>query len=257
MNIFLFALQHLTRIYIKDIPFNEKDLGRSVMFFPLVGLLLGGILSAALYLSSMVFPPPATAAILVVLMVIMTGGLHLDGFMDTMDGVLSGRSRERKLEIMRDSRVGAFGALGAACLVLLKFSLILSVPGDLLPRLLILMPVISRWSMAYAVANFPYARPEGLGMLHVKYTGRTELAVATVTALALAAGAGGPAGLVLFVLAGLLTHLLCRKLAGQLGGLTGDTYGAANEIMEVAVLFLFFPVYKLAGLKLLWQGFVT
>lgn len=252
MNSFLFALQHLTRIYLKDVSFNEKDLGRSVMYFPLVGIIIGSILTALLFLSNMVFPPPATSAILVVLLVIITGGLHLDGFMDTMDGVLSGRSMERKLEIMKDSRVGAFGALGVACLLLLKFSLILSAPGELLPRLLLIMPVISRWAMAYAIAGFPYARPEGLGMHHVKYTGRTELAVATVTALALVAGAGGPAGLVLFLLAGPLTHLLCRQFSRQLGGLTGDTYGAANEIMEVAILLLFFPVYKFAGLAFLW-----
>jgi adenosylcobinamide-GDP ribazoletransferase len=66
------------------------------------------------------------------------------------------------------------------------------------------------------------------------------------------AGAGGPAGLVLFLMAGLLTHLLCMQFARQLGGLTGDTYGATNEIMEVAILLLFFPVYKFTGLKFLW-----
>lgn len=252
MNSFFFALQHLTRIYIKDVPFDEKDLGRSGMFFPLVGLLLGGIMVGLLWLSAAVFPPPATAALLVVGMVIVTGGLHLDGFMDTMDGVLSGRSRERKMEIMKDSRVGAFGALGLACLLLLKFALILSLPGHYLPRILILVPVLSRWGMVYAIARFPYARPEGLGKLYSQFTSNRELAVATLVACAVAAGAGGPAGLVLLGLAGISAHLLCAQFVKQLGGLTGDTYGAVNEILEVIVLLMFYPLYKFTLLKFWW-----
>ncbi|GBF32748.1 cobalamin synthase [Desulfocucumis palustris] len=254
MNKFLLALQMLTRIHVREVPYDEKAAGQSVMFFPLVGLLLGGLSAGVYFLSALVFPPPATAAIAVLALVIATGGLHLDGFMDTMDGVLSGRPRERKLEIMKDSRVGAFGALGAVCLLLLKFSLVLSLPGELVPRLLIIAPVISRWSMACAVTGFPYARPEGLGKSHANFSGKTELWVASLTALIFSGAAGGPGGIVLFALGGLLTQLLCRRLVGQLGGLTGDTYGATNEIVEVAVLFMFFPVYKL-GLNFLWPIF--
>ena len=244
MKTLAMALQFLTRFYVYRGEFDEAAYGRAPVFFPLVGLLMGAVwLLLYLGLRSL-FPPAVTAALLVVGMVVMSGGLHLDGFMDTMDGVFSGRPGKQMLEIMRDSRVGAFGVLGLACLMLLKFSLLCSLPGDTLRRILPVIPALSRWGMVYAIVCFPYARPQGLGLLQKRYTGRKELALATLLAGA-AASIGGPGGWIMLSVSLLVTHWMALLLVRLLGGLTGDTYGAINETLEVLLLLLAFPLYDL------------
>ncbi|MHB8156287.1 MAG: adenosylcobinamide-GDP ribazoletransferase [Desulfocucumaceae bacterium] len=250
---FIFALQHLTRIHLYNPAFDERSLGRSGMFFPLVGLILGGILAGVDLLAGILFPPAAQAALVLVALVALTGGLHLDGFMDTVDGVYSGRPRERKLEIMRDSRVGAFGALGAFCLLLLKFGLIMGL-GEGRLSAFIIMAVTGRWAMTYAIARFPYARNEGLGKLYSLHTGHFELLIASLTALTVAAAAGGPGGIIILFSGFVITHILCGGLHKVLGGLTGDTYGALNETLEVFALALYLPLIKFAPqLFMLWK----
>ncbi|MFZ5652423.1 MAG: adenosylcobinamide-GDP ribazoletransferase [Bacillota bacterium] len=236
MRSFIFALQHLTRIHIGNVAFDKRQLGRSGMFFPLVGLILGGLLAALDHLAGMAFPPMAATAAVLVGLVALTGGIHLDGFMDTVDGVFSGRPRERKLEIMKDSRVGAFGVLGVFCLLLFKYGLLTGLAGPGGYTALIMMTVFGRWSMTYAIARFPYARNEGMGKLYKLHTGSFELAVATATALAIALAAGKTGGLLIFALSALFAHFLCSYLNRVLGGLTGDTYGFLNESTEVFAL---------------------
>lgn len=243
MNSFLFALGHLSRLPVPAIPFKEESLGRSTAFFPLVGLVFGAILAIFWWLAGQLFSPPVIAAMIVVGLVILTGGIHLDGFMDSADGLFSGRSTERKLEIMRDSRVGAFGVLAVICLFLLKFSLLQSFPGTVMFKVLLLTPVLSRWGMAYAIFTFPYARPEGLGKLYAVYTGKRELLLASFIAVAIAGFTLGPVGLWLMALSGVLTLFLGKVIAGELGGLTGDTYGAINEILEVIILLASYSVF--------------
>ncbi len=183
-----------------------------------------------------VFPAPALASLLVVGMVILTGGIHLDGFMDSIDGLFSGRSRERKLEIMRDSRTGAFGVIGVICLLLLKYSVFLGISGQNLIKTLMVVPALSRWGMSLAVVVFPYARPEGLGKIYALYTGKKELVWATVFAAVIAGAILGVLGIFLMALAGAVTCLVGRAITKELGGLTGDTYGFINELLEVLLL---------------------
>lgn len=244
MRSFVFALQMLTRIRLKDIQFDERLFGRSGMYFPLVGLILGGTLIVVEILAGILFPPMAATAAMLVGLVVLTGGIHLDGFMDTVDGVFSGRPRERKLEIMKDSRVGAFGALAVFCLLLFKFGLFSGLAGPEDYPALIMMTVFGRWALTYAIARFPYARDEGMGKLYKLYTGSFELAVATVMAVAIAMAAGKAGGAVIFCLSVLFTHLLCSYLNRVLGGLTGDTYGFLNELTEVFVLALYLPLER-------------
>jgi len=241
---FCFALQHLTRINLYKGEFDEAAFGRASLFFPVVGLLLGALLVLAQYILSNLFPAPPTAALLVVVSILLTGGMHLDGFMDTLDGVCSGRPRERKLEIMRDSRVGAFGVLGLVGLLLLKYSAFLALPVALVGQALLLAALISRWSMVYAIACFPYARREGLGTLYHRYTGKRELIWATGSTIIIAALVGWAAGLLLLLAAWGWVHYLCSKLTSELGGLTGDIYGAAAETTEVFIYLAVFPLFS-------------
>jgi adenosylcobinamide-GDP ribazoletransferase len=132
-------------------------------YFPLVGLLLALLLSILPLVLGPYVPPLVLAASLVIALVFLTGGLHLDGLMDTCDGIFGGAGRERKLEIMRDSRVGSFGVLGGVCLLLLKFALFASLDLHLLLWSLLLVLPVSRWAMVLAMRQFPSARSTGLG----------------------------------------------------------------------------------------------
>ncbi|MBP2645559.1 MAG: Cobalamin synthase [Firmicutes bacterium] len=240
MKDFITALQFLTRIHIlRQEEVTAAEFGRSVRYFPLVGAVIGAILASWAFLTLGYLPIHVLAASLIILELVLTGGLHGDGFMDTMDGVFSGRSRERMLEIMKDSRVGANGVMAFCALILLKWSLIL----DLLLTgtgtvAFFVMPLLGRLAIVIAVTAFPYARPEGIGKAFAQFAGRPSLYFAVVLSIVLVLPFGKTAGTIM-VLAVVVTLVLCRYFVKRLGGLTGDVYGAVNELVEIAVLILF------------------
>lgn len=245
MKSFFFALQHLSRIRLYNGEFNEIAFGKSPVYFPAVGLILGIALLLARQIFILVFPVPVVAALLIVTMAALTGGIHLDGFMDTFDGMFSGRSKERKMEIMRDSRVGAFGVLGLACLFLLKYSAFTALPVEILTSLIILATVLSRWAMVYLIVFFPYARKEGLGTLYSLYAGKREFALATLGAALITILTAGVAGLLIWLTLFIVVHFVAQKVKAELGGLTGDIYGATCEGSELIVYLAAFPAYNI------------
>ena len=200
-----------------------------------MGLLLVGVEEG----SSRVFSEPLTAAFLVATMVIVTRALHLDGLMDVCDGVFGGFTQERRLEIMRDSRVGAFGVAGGVTVLLLKYGALAALLGLAEPGkewALLLFPALSRWTMVVFFGAFPYVRAQGLGSPFHGGGIRVATTAAGLTALAASFLLGGFAGLGLFFGAVALAWLLGWAMAKALGGLTGDTYGAVNEIIETTVI---------------------
>src|SRR5712692_1849748 len=205
-------------------------------YFPLVGLLLALLLWLLVLLFAHLIPQLALAALLVVALVILTGGLHLDGLMDTCDGLFGGRTRERKLEIMRDSHVGSFGVLGAACILLLKFALFASIPAQSLPLALLLILPSARWSMALALRVFPPARPTGLGAAYHRAVTTRRLLITGLIALLIALIVGRFAGLIAWVTGSLVALAIGQWITKSIGGLTGDSYGAIDEVVEVVML---------------------
>jgi adenosylcobinamide-GDP ribazoletransferase len=242
---FLFALQHLTRLPSPRMSFDAASCGKATVFFPVAGALLGAVMAAVVWAVGWYLPIQLQASLLIILMVVLTGGIHLDGFMDSIDGLFSGRQREMKLEIMRDSRVGAFGVVGVVCLLLLKFNLLAGIPSHVLIKLLIVVPALSRWNMSFAVVVFPYARREGLGTIYKEYSGMKELIWATVFAAAIAGTVLGPYGILLLALGAVITYLLGRKITKELGGLTGDIYGLISELSEVMLLLAAYPLLRI------------
>ena len=267
MRAFFIGLQFLTRISIvehKD--WCEKDFADSVRYFPLIGLVLGVIYAAVAALllrvlpqtGFLLLPPHIIAAVLLMLPLLLTGGLHCDGFMDTMDGLFSGRSRERMLEIMKDSRVGANGIFGFVLLMILNWSILLDLLQSswIFPALFV-MPVIARLMMVVAISSFPYARPEGMGKAFKDGGTKSVLCGAffyTLVLLFLAGvltewflGHDVSSGLVswcfsaTFVLAAalLFTLFFANYATRHLGGLTGDVYGAITTLTETLVLVCF------------------
>lgn len=246
MNEFITGLQFLTRIKIANqSDWSPDSFGRSVKFFPVIGAVIGMILVAINYIidgylptAGFYLPPHVLATILTAVPILLTGGLHCDGFMDTMDGMFSGRSQERKLEIMKDSRVGANGVTAFTLLILLKWSLITDIAPSLLPLALFSMPVLGRFAMVIGITSFPYARPDGMGKAFAQHANRNSLVIAAIFTILLLIPLGTQA--LLSCAAVLLFTIVFAKYATKiLGGLTGDVYGAITELAEIVVLLMF------------------
>ncbi|WP_129628450.1 adenosylcobinamide-GDP ribazoletransferase [Candidatus Oscillochloris fontis] len=216
-------------------PSAEGSFAAALPFFPLAGLVIGGLLVATGAGANLLWLSPVPTALIVVLWVILTSGLHLDGLSDTFDGVMSWRPRERKLEIMRDSRIGAMGALALAAVVLLKVSFLLAAGAMWWPAVLI-APVLGRWAMIYGIVRFPSARADGLGQSARAQASPITLVVAAGSALLIAGLAAGLPGLLAVLAVTGVAHLLATWWTRALGGLTGDTYGALCELSEVVAL---------------------
>ncbi|ANR71542.1 cobalamin 5'-phosphate synthase [Selenomonas sp. oral taxon 126] len=240
MNSFLIGLQFLTRIHlVKQTVWTAEDFGRSTRFFPLVGLVLGICYAFAAWLLLYALGIRSlTVALLLILPLLLTGGLHADGFMDTADGVFSGRERARKLEIMKDSRVGAFGVVSFVMLMFVQFSLLSDMAWPLLVPALFVMPIIGRLAMVLAVACFPYAREDGMGKTFADMADRSTVVIAALTTAVLVLPWGVLATAAL-VLGTLFALLFCRMMTNILGGVTGDVYGAATVLTETLVLAVF------------------
>lgn len=243
MNSFLVGLQFLTRIHIvRQTTWTAEDFGRSTRFFPLVGLVLGVCYALAagmlVYTVGFLGLQTLTAALLLILPLVLTGGLHADGFMDTADGVFSGRERARKLEIMKDSRVGAFGVVSFVMLMFVQFALLSDMAWPLLVPALFVMPIIGRLAMVLAVACFPYAREDGMGKTFADMADRSTVVIAALTTAVLVLPWGVLATAAL-VLGTLFAFLFCRMMTNILGGVTGDVYGAATVLTETLVLAVF------------------
>ena len=231
------ALQFLT---IFPTPLGHKAdarlPGQSLPYFPLVGLILGGILVGLHYGMSLILPYAIVPALLITTLVILTGAQNVDGFIDTCDGVFAGKSKRERLDIMSDTKVGALGIVGIVLLLLLKYTSLFSVSLTL-PALL-LMPTLSRWTMVAMIFTFPYAKKFGMGLPFKQGATWQRLTVATVIALVVAVVLLKWWGLVLMAVLLLIAFGVASYFQSRLGGLTGDNYGAINELSEVLVLVL-------------------
>ncbi len=220
---------------------RQKQLGRSTIYFPVVGLVIGGILAGLNWIFNLILPAPVTNALLIVALVIITGAIHLDGLSDTCDGIAGHKTVEERWKVMHDSHAGVFGVVGVILALLVQYLALNSIPADKMTAVLLFMPTVSRWAMVYAIYAFPYARPTGLGKAYKEATGWLQLVGATVIILALA-GALYPLFYVTgFILIGgvlIITTGLSFYLKYKFAGLTGDTYGAINEVAEVTALLL-------------------
>jgi adenosylcobinamide-GDP ribazoletransferase len=234
---FLCALTFLTRIPVprRWRRFDESYFHGSIYWFPVIGLLLGGILTGLWFLLRWYLTAQVTAALLLVLTVYLTGGLHLDGLMDTADGVYGGRNRDERLAFMKDSYVGAFGVIAVVLVMVLKYSLFSQIDSQLLPYLIAAL-VLGRQVQVWAQVMFPYARKQGIGTLFSIYGDYGMQMTTTGISLFLLVALLGMTGVGVFIATGVFFYLVAGQLSRLLGGLTGDTYGALCELTEIFVL---------------------
>ncbi len=235
-RLFLIAAQFLTRCPMpRNLETDEKELGQAAMFFPLVGALVGAS-GALLHAALLNFLPPSTCALLtLVYFSFITNAFHEDGLADAFDGFGGGWTRERALEIMRDSRIGTFGALALIFLALAKYNFLSSLDSSVVWRWLVVAHTAARWTTLPLCLWLPYAREEGQGKLVAQRLGYGGAAVATLTllaALALLSWREAAVACAVAIAAPLGTGLYYRS---RIGGVTGDCLGATNQLTEVAI----------------------
>lgn len=236
----MLLFQFMTRLPVPGKPtYDSEELGRSFKFFPIVGMIIGIILYAtAMGLSQFIGDRYAIAILVVLMEVVVTGGLHLDGLADTFDGIFSYRSKHRMLEIMKDSRLGANGAIALMLSFMLKTFLIAEAGFGVL----LIMPVLGRLNSVVNAAVAPYARATGMGKSIVANTDKAGVITAAILSGLFIFGSLGIIG---GTLAGWISILLvvmglgvffAKLMERKIGGVTGDTLGAVVELTEAVVL---------------------
>ena len=228
--------------------FTEDGVGKSMKFFPLVGIILGLIMYTAhtllsLYINSSL----VIAAIIVVIYVILTGALHLDGLSDTFDGIFSYRSKQRMLEIMKDSRVGANGVIVLVLYFILNIIFLADLESIDLPMgaFILLYPVVGRMNTVINCATAPYARTSGMAKDFVEQTDYKGFLISFLITMGYAYAVLTYFKLDISIIAivpimAILGYYFARLMTRKIGGVTGDTLGAVLELTQVVMLFLLY-----------------
>ncbi|OGU16004.1 MAG: cobalamin 5'-phosphate synthase [Geobacteraceae bacterium GWC2_53_11] len=239
MRFYIITLQFLTII---PLPFSvrceKEDLGRSTALFPLAGLTIGALLAGMNWLLAPWLARPLCDALLVTALAALTGGLHLDGLADVCDGLAARGGRERFLAVMKDSQVGAVGAVGLVLGLLLKWQALVAVPLEYKWQALLLFPALARFGQVLTLTGARHARQDGLGAAFVQGAGTVPLVVALATAAGAAFWLFGAAGFIPLAAVCLLTVAGRMFFQRRLGGLTGDTVGCISELNEILVLIV-------------------
>lgn len=242
LKAFILMLQFFTRLPInKQIDMEDKTLSRGAFFFPFVGMIVGGIATLVYWIFSFINRDFASIAA-VFGIIFVTGGLHVDGLSDTADGFFSARTRERVLEIMKDSRVGTFGVIAIVFDILIKYSIIKNMLPNIAIPALIFSCAIGRTSAAMLINFGKNARPGGLGDMFSSNAAKGYFISSSVILLIIGFIFLGT-GFIATMLIALLTALMLMNFSYKIiDGLTGDVYGACIELSEIAALLGFMVV---------------
>jgi len=236
-----FAVRFLTLLppLLSRRPPEAEDFGRSDAFFPVVGLALGALLVGLDLLLQPFVPVAVLNVLLVAVLALLTGALHLDGVVDTFDGLFAGDSPQTRLAIMRDPRAGSYGVVAVVLVLALKLTALSALPPSARGAALLLAPCLGRWGIVLATYTFPYARPEGMGRAFKESIRLEHLIVAGAVSSVAAGLFGGITGVAAWSVVGLAVMLGSQAITLRLGGLTGDSYGTICELTEAGVLVAF------------------
>jgi adenosylcobinamide-GDP ribazoletransferase len=242
LRLFFIALQFFTRLPIpRWVGFEPGWLHQSSRYFPLVGCVVAAVAAAVYAAAALVLPGPVAAVLSTAASIYITGAFHEDGFADTCDGFGGGFNPERVLEIMKDSRVGAYGAIGIACMLGLKCTtLAMLSPASAIAALFLAHP-LSRLAATSLIWRMEYARAEGKAKPMAQQMHGREFAIAALTALLPAALLAIVGGISLAMIgasllaAGLAALWFARLFQRRIGGYTGDCLGAVQQLAEVAI----------------------
>ena len=242
LRLFFIAVQFFTRLPIpRWVGFEQEWLHHASRYFPLVGLVVGAIAAGVYAAAALVLPAPVAAVLSTAATIYATGAFHEDGFADTCDGLGGGMTRERVLEIMKDSRVGAYGAIGVVCMLGAKCSTLAMLPPSSAIGALLLAHPLSRLAATSLIWRMEYVRAEGKAKPLAERMTTAEFTIAAATVAITAAILLMTDALDLrALLAALVASFaaawwLARKFARRIGGYTGDCLGAVQQLAEVAI----------------------
>jgi adenosylcobinamide-GDP ribazoletransferase len=241
---FILGLQFLTRIPVNiSVDYNRENLTKTTFFFPFMGMIIGAIAALTYYVFSFVNRDMA-AVCTVLALVCITGGLHIDGLSDTADGFFSSRPKERILEIMKDSRVGAFGVIAIVFDLLFKYVVIKSMDTNKAIMWIILSSGISRTMVAMLFSFGKSARKGGMGDMLMNKASKKYLIPAAIIFILIGLYIGKLNFLVVFVLVAIFSLCFMRYSYKKIGGVTGDVFGANAELCEMLAMAAFLVVAK-------------
>lgn len=241
MKNFILAIQFMTRIPINiNLDIKRDEFYQIVKFFPIVGLIIG-LLEFCIYSILKIFlintSIEVTAFITVLSHIIITGGMHIDGFSDTADGVFSGRDKNRILEIMKDSRVGTFGVLAIIILILGKIIFISNIKN---PLSILLAPIISRTMNIFLMYKRKYARQvEGMGDMFIGALDKVNFILALTLCIIIMFIIYGINSFLIFAICVGFTLIFRNYIENKIAGITGDILGACDELNEILIYFIF------------------
>ena len=268
MKGFLLLLSFMTRIPMPKTDYDEEKLGKSMKYFPVVGIIVGFILLFFCIIFNFILKKISYSAILPLMIIVViltdlitTGALHLDGLADTFDGIFSYRSKHKMLEIMKDSRLGSNGALALILYFLLKFILLFSLTIESREGAvyaIMTYPVVARFCSVVSCASSPYARGSGMGKTFVDNTKACGLIVAAIITILYTTGMVFMPFIlftnyslpmqfiiktisiivVIVLLLGIFAYAFSKLIERKIGGITGDTLGALLEISSLVYIFL-------------------
>ncbi len=256
IRLFFTALQFFTRLPIPGwVGFDAAWLNQASRYFPLVGVVVALLAAGVYFMAALVFPAPVAVVLSTAASIYATGAFHEDGFADMCDGFGGGMSPQRVLEIMKDSRIGAYGAIGILGMLGLKCATLAALDPVMAIAALLLAHPLSRLMATALIWQLSYAREEGKAKPLAQSMRTSEFAIATSTALipALLLIAGGwltwPALAISLLSAVLVTLWLARKIVHRLGGYTGDCLGAVQQVSEVTIYLALLASLRHAALQ--------
>ncbi|MBI3326955.1 MAG: adenosylcobinamide-GDP ribazoletransferase [Nitrospinae bacterium] len=261
MHRFALALQFLTILpWPQGVRHQPEDAGGSMAFYPMIGALLASLLAGCSLLGSEVFPDGVLRPALILLLILLTGGLHLDGLADVCDGFYAGATKTEVLRIMKDPHLGTMAVLGVVGGLLGKMLLLSHLPSSMLYSALLVFPVLSRGGMVWGTWMGPYARAEGgTGEIFFRTLRGHHVWFATAFLCGWVVLFAGWPGVALLALVAAGTEGFVRYSRGRIGGMTGDTLGALNELLEILTLAAYYPLGRwhmtpapLLSTRLLW-----
>jgi adenosylcobinamide-GDP ribazoletransferase len=245
----ILMLQFLTSI---PLPFKfdvkNEDFGKGLVFAPIIGFFIGGILAGTYFLLNFIFPLYIISILILIEYILLTGGLHLDGLGDTFDGLFSNRPKERILEIMRDSRVGTNAVLAIVCVLILNVFLLFGMGSDFIAKALLLLPVAGRIGSLVGAGVSKYARSgEGLGKSFIDYCGTKEILIGLIFYFAIFFIVDNIRGLIISIFPVITAVLLVKYFSRKIGGATGDILGAVCELNQTIFLMVMYIIIQAMG----------
>lgn len=242
----ILLFRFMTRLPIGfDPKFDSDELGKGMRFFPIVGMVIGLVLFIAFWLlGHIIYSPMVMAVILVIIEVVLTGGLHLDGLADTFDGIFSYRSKQKMLDIMKDSRLGTNGGLVLILYFFLKVALLVEASVEspaVMSIMLLISPAVARLNSVVNCGSAPYARATGMGKTFVDHTDGIAVGVATILTGIFVGGLAylfkiPYAVLLIIPIVMILGYFFAKLMTRKIGGITGDTLGAVVELSEIITM---------------------